>query len=111
MKTTHDNTLLIQEGVDLKILQFLVRHINVEEKTLSDDPEFVLKVKSYKFNGLPGYSYNSFNTKKQIEYRIYEMLYENNITNIELTNERKKDYDKEQQRLIKTIRVFLKYIN
>jgi len=103
IKSQHDD-------IDRKLMNFLLRRYKVEEKKVDDGWKDVepLIVTEYTFEGLPGYGFNTFASKKEIEKKIIEMLHENDI----LDNW---TYDLDQQdpkrvKTIKTIRKFLDFI-
>jgi hypothetical protein len=103
IKAQHDD-------IDRKLMNFLLRRYKVEEKKVDDGWDDVkpLIVTTYTFEGLPGYGFNTFASKKEIEKKIIEMLHENDI----LDNW---TYDLDQQdpkrvKTIKTIRKFLDFI-
>jgi hypothetical protein len=103
IKSQHDD-------IDRKLMNFLLRRYKVEEKKVDDGWDDVkpLIVTVYTFEGLPGYGFNTFASKKEIEKKIIEMLHENDI----LDN---CTYDLDQQdpirvNTIKTIRKFLDFI-
>ena len=97
------------DEIDQKIYNFLIRRIKVEEKNLGTDwfDQKPLKVTEYSFNGLPGYGFNSYMSKKDMERSIIIMLYENDVTDyIYDMNEN----DPERKKIIKTIRKFLNFV-
>jgi hypothetical protein len=103
IKSQHDD-------IDRKLMNFLLRRSKVEERKIDGGWSDVepLIVTEYTFEGLPGYGFNSFASKKEIEKKIIEMLYENDV----LDNW---SYDLDQQdpkrvKTIKTIRKFLDFI-
>ena len=103
IKSQHDD-------IDRKLMTFLLRRHKIEERELGDDWEDIepIKVTEYTFEGYPGYGFNSFASKKEMEKKIIDMLYENDI----LDNW---TYDLDQQdtkrvKTIKTIRKFLDFI-
>ena len=92
--------------IDKKLLNFLLRRVRIEEKDLGTDwfDNKPLRVTEYRFEGWPGYGFNSFGSKKDAENKIIEMLYENDITEyVYNMNER----NPERIKIIKTIRHFL----
>ena len=92
--------------IDKKLLNFLLRRVRIEEKNLGTDwfDNKPLRVTEYKFEEFPGYGFNSFNNKRQMEYKINEMLYENDIIDdIFEMDER----NPERIKIVKTIRHFL----
>jgi hypothetical protein len=103
IKSQHDD-------IDRKLMNFLLRRSKVEEKKIDGGWSDVepLIVTEYTFEGLPGYGFNSFASKKEMEKKIIEMLYENDIVE-------NHPYDLDQQdpirvKTIKTIRKFLDFI-
>lgn len=97
------------EDIDSKLFYFLMRRIKVEEKNLGTDwlGDKPLRVTEYRFEGLPGYGFNSFGNKKDAENKIIEMLYENDVTEyVYDMNER----DPKRIKIVKTIRKFLNFI-
>jgi hypothetical protein len=114
------NRLLIEDGekkdilsqhddIDPKIFNFLMRRIKIIEREVGvgfGDIE-QLKVNEYRFYGYPGYGFSSYDSKRLMESKIIEMLYENDITDyIYDMNEQ----NPERQKIIKTIRKFLNFI-
>lgn len=95
------------DEIDRSIMNFLLRRFKKEERKFGDFDGNPLIVTEYRFEGLPGYGFNSFASKKDMEKKIIEMLYENDI----LENH---PYDLDQQdpkrvKLIKTLRKFLDF--
>jgi hypothetical protein len=104
------NDILNQhEDIDHKLFNFLLRRIKIEKKDLGTDwfGNRRIIVNEYRFDGLPGYGFNSYDSKRGMESKIIEMLYENDITDyIYDMNEQ----NPERQKIIKTIRKFLNFI-
>jgi hypothetical protein len=103
IKAQHDD-------IDRKLMNFLLRRHKIEERKLDGGWKDVepLIVTEYTFEGLPGYGFNSFASKKDMERKIVSMLYENDIVE-------NHPYDLDQQdpkrvKTIKTIRKFLDFI-
>jgi hypothetical protein len=102
------------EEIDSGLFNFLVRRIKVEEKDLGTDwfDQKPLRVTEYRFEGFPGYGFNSFSSKKDMEYKIVEMLIEDENTDFVgdwfygLQNVN----NPERQKFIKTIRKFLNFV-
>jgi hypothetical protein len=97
------------EDIDSKLFYFLIRRLKVTERKLGDGWEGMepLKVKEYKFDGFPGYGFNGYMSKKDMEKSIITMLYENDI----------KDYiydmderDPNRVKIVKTVRKFLNFM-
>jgi len=94
------------EDIDSKLFYFLIRRLKVNERKIGDDWGG-LKVKEYKFEGLPGYGFNGYMSKKDMENKIINMLYENDITDyVYDMNEQ----DPERVKIIRTIRKFLNFM-
>jgi hypothetical protein len=104
------NDILNQhEDIDHKLFNFLLRRIKIIERELGGNWEDTepLKVKEYRFEGLPGYGFTGYMSKKDMEKSIITMLYENDI----------KDYiydmderNPERVKIVKTIRKFLNFM-
>ena len=60
------------------------------------------------FNGLPGYGFNSFSSRKDMERKIINMLEEEEVTNLGDYNPSILETDR--QKIIKTIRQFLNFV-
>ena len=100
------------EEIDRSLFNFLLRRIKVEERDLGTDwlGDKPLRDTEYRFEGFPGFGFNSFNNRKQMELKIVEMLIEetdmigdwffgpNNVNN------------PERQKIMKTVRNFLNFI-
>ena len=103
IKSQHDD-------IDRKLMNFLLRRHKIEEKKVGEDLDDVppLIVTEYSFEGIPGYGFNSWASKKDMERKIISMLYENDIVE-------NHPYDLDEQdpirvKTIKTIRKFLDFI-
>jgi len=98
------------EEIDQKVMNFLLRRIKKEERKLGKNVgDFKpLIVTEYSFEGLPGYGFSSWLTKKEMEKSLINMLYENDMIDywIHDLDER----DPQRIKLIKTVRKFLNYI-
>jgi hypothetical protein len=93
--------------IDSKLMNFLLRRVEKKERNIGDD-EYPINVIEISFMGLPGYGFNSFSNRKDMERRIIEMLEENDITDLGEYNPNILDIDR--QKVIKTIRAFLNFI-
>jgi hypothetical protein len=98
------------EEIDSRLFNFLLRRIKVEEREIGVDLEEIepLKVKDYTFEGYPGYGFNTWATKKLMEKKIIDMLYENDIIDywpFELELQ-----DSKRVKIFKKIRKFLNFI-
>jgi hypothetical protein len=99
------------ENIDRKLLNFLIRRVDSKENYIGKQfKDFEpLKVTEYVFKDLPGYGFNSFNSKKEMERAIINMLYENDFIGEEIYDI-KNVLDTDRQKIIKTIRKFLNFI-
>ncbi len=98
------------EEIDSRLYNFLLRRFNKNEQKLGGDwGEFEpLRVIQYSFDGLSDGSFTSYHTKKEMEKRIVDMLYENDI--IDFWPYDLDEKNPERIKLIKTIRMFLKFV-
>jgi hypothetical protein len=95
------------EEIDRKLMNFLLRRAEKKERQIGDD-EYPINVTEISFSDLPGYGFNSFSNRKDMERKIINMLEENEIADLGTYNT---NYlDKNRQRIIKTIRYFLNFI-
>jgi hypothetical protein len=98
------------EEIDSSLFNFLMRRIKKENRKL--DNEFYdnpLEVTNYTFEGLPGYGFtNLVSSKKDIQNRIFDMLYENDI--IDYWPYDLNERDPQRVKLTKTIRKFINFI-
>ena len=88
--------------IDQQLYLYLMRRVKIKRSDLGDS-EDPLYVKNMFFN-IDGetYGFSSFIPKKQMIYKIVNMLEENDIINIDMSN--KNQYNPEQQKIIKTIK-------
>lgn len=98
------------EEFDSRILNFLIRRVNVEKRKLGDAEDFEpLSVTEYTFDGFPGYGFNSYQAKSYWTRQVIELLEE-----VEIIPENWPGSlggkDPERQKIIKTIRKFIKTI-
>jgi hypothetical protein len=94
------------EGIDKKLLNFLMRRIKVTKRDLGNfgDPMIVTL---YSFEGYPGYGFTSYESKKNMEKKIIEFLYEHDITDYLYQMDER---DPKRITITKTIRHFLNHI-
>ena len=95
------------DDIDRTLLNFLLRRVEKKERKIGDD-EYSFNVTEISFRDLPGYGFNSFSNRKDMERRIIQMLEENEVTDIGRYNTN--FLDKNRQKIIKTIRFFLNFI-
>lgn len=99
------------EEFDSRILNFLIRRITITERKLGGDfGDFEpLSVTEYTFDGFPGYGFNSYQAKSYWTRQVIELLEE-----VEIIPENWPgslgEKDPERQKIIKTIRKFIKTI-
>ena len=100
------------EEIDSGLFNFLLRRIQVIEKDLGTDwfGNKPLRVTEYRFNGFPGYGFNSFLSKKDMEYKICEMLIEETEFVGDWYYGPQNVNNPERQKFIKTIRKFLNFV-
>jgi hypothetical protein len=100
------------EEIDLSLFNFLVRRIKVEKKDLGTDwlGDKPLRVTEYRFDGFPGYGFNSFSSKKDMEFKIVEMLIEETEFVGDWYYGPQNVNNPERQKFIKTIRKFLNFV-
>jgi GTP-binding protein EngB required for normal cell division len=98
------------DEIDKKLYNFLLRRIRINERNIGGytDDDNPIKVKEYSFEDLPGYGFTSYNSKKDIETKILNMMWENDIIKTHPYYDLNKR-DQERVRIIKTIRHFLNH--
>ena len=111
-ENTNDSISSKNGEIDQELFLFLARRKKVEENIISFDWGYNRPFKriEYSFNGFPGYGFNSFLNKKQMESRIIEMLIEKTEFVGEWFYESTRVKNPERQKFIKTIREFLKFL-
>lgn len=95
------------DDIDRNLLTFLLRRADKKERNIGDD-DHPIKVIEISFSDLPGYGFNSFSNRKDMERRIIQMLEENEIADLGEYNPN--FLDKNRQKIIRTIRFFLNFI-
>ena len=97
-------------------MNFLLRRYSVEEKTLpkgrwsdEDDDLPPLSWTEVSFIDFPGYGFNTYMTRKDIEWRILNMLEEAEKLNVD-DFRGNRGFDANRQKTIKTIRTFLNFV-
>jgi hypothetical protein len=100
------------EEIDSSLFNFLMRRIKINKRDLGSDwfDDKKLTVTEYTFEGFPGYGFNTFNNRKQMEYKIVEMLVEETDIVGEWFFGPHNVNDPKRQKFIKTIRNFLNFI-
>ena len=98
------------EEIDSRIFNFLMRRIKKEKKDLGTDwfDDKKLTVTEYTFEGLPGFGWNSYSTKKQIENKILDMLIESDV--IDFWPYELDERDPRRIKIVKTVRKFINFI-
>jgi hypothetical protein len=98
------------EEINSRLFNFLLRRVKIKERNLGGyiDDSNPMKIKEYSFESLPGYGFNTFHTKREMERFIVDMLWEEGIINIYPYS--KNEQDPERVKIIKTIRKFLNFM-
>ena len=93
------------ENLDKGLLNYLRRRVNLETKDLSfgDGKPLIIKTASFNIDG-DWYNINSFMSKKEMKFRIMNMLEENNQINFAGYNPNVLNTDR--QKVIRTIKYF-----
>ena len=98
------------EEFDSRILNFLMRRINVEKRKLADYSDFEpLEVTEYTFDGFPRYGFNSYQVRSYWTRQILELLEEAEIIPQDWAGDLKVE-NPERQKIIRTIRKFIKNV-
>lgn len=93
------------EELDKRVLNFLRRHVKIDEINIGDD-EWKMTVKKASFNvGDDWYLINSYMSKKEMTNYIIRMLDDNGIIDSEGYQINVKDLDR--QKMVKTVRHFI----
>jgi hypothetical protein len=98
------------EEIDSRLFNFLLRRIKIQEKKFPSyfgdiEPFIVIE---YTFDGYPGWGFNSFKSKKDIEKSIVDMIWENDV--IDFYPYDLDERDPKRVKIIKTVRKFLNFI-
>ena len=111
-ENTNDLNSSQNEEFDSRIFNFLIRRIKKETRNLGGDfGDFEpLSVTEYTFEGLPGFGWSSYSSKKEIERRIIEMLVEETDLVGEWFFGPENVNNPERQKFMRTIRKFLNFI-
>ena len=98
------------EEIDSSLFNFLMRRIKKENRKLGNEfYDSPLEVTNYTFEGLPGYGFtNLVSSKKDIQNRIFEMLFENDV--IDFWPYDLNERDSKRVKLTKTVRKFINFI-
>ena len=104
------------EEIDRGIMNFLLRRYSVEEKTLpkgrwsdEDDDLPPLSWTEVSFIDFPEYGFNTYMSRKDIEWKILNMLEEAEKLNVD-DFRGNRGFDANRQKTIKTIRAFLNFV-
>lgn len=94
------------ENLDKGLLNYLRRRVNLETKDLSfgDGKPLIIKTASFNIDG-DWYNINSFMSKKEMKFRIMNMLEENNQINFAGYDPNVLNTDR--QKVIRTIKYFI----
>ena len=110
-ENTNDSDSSQNEEFDSRILNFLMRRINVEKRKLGGDfGDFEpLTTIEYTFNGFPGYGFNSYQARSYWTRQILDLLEEGGIIPENWSGDLG-EKDPERQKIIRTVRKFIKTI-
>jgi hypothetical protein len=99
------------EEFDSRILNFLMRRINVEKRKLGGDfGDFEpLNVTEYTFNGFPGHGFTSYQSRSYWEKVVIELLEVAEIIPEDWVGDLKVE-NPERQKIIRTVRKFIKNV-
>ena len=99
------------EEFDSRILNFLMRRINVEKRKLGGNWGDIkpLEVTEYTFDGFPGHGFTSYQSRPYWTKQILELLEEAEIIPENWPGDLKKE-SQERQKIIKTVRKFIQTI-
>ena len=110
-ENTNDSDSSQHEEFDSTIMNFLIRRIKVEKRKLGDYTDFEpLQVTEYTFDGFPGYGFNSYQARSYWTRQIIELLEEAGIIPENWSGDLG-GKDPERQKIIRTVRKFIKKIN
>jgi hypothetical protein len=100
------------EEIDSRLFNFLIRRVKKETRNLGGDfGDFEpLSVTEYTFEGLPGFGWSSYSSKKEIERKIIEMLVEETDMVGDWFFGPENVNNPERQKFMKTVRNFLNFI-
>jgi len=105
--------ILVEEltTFDSELFNFLIRRVRIEIRNLGTDwyDDKKLEVTEYKFEGFPGYGFNSFLSKKEATYEILKFLVEMGRMGDDIFL-RGQSLDTNHQKIMRTIKKFLDYI-
>lgn len=110
-ENNNDSNSSQNEEFDSTIMNFLNRRINVEKRKLGGDfGDFEpLTTIEYTFNGFPGYGFNSYQARSYWTRQIIELLEEGGIIPENWFGDLG-GKDPERQKIIRTVRKFIKTI-
>jgi len=108
MKNIIKKVLLEYSGND-SIYNFLRRRVKVTDVSRND-----ITIIKYDFEGFPEFGFTNFSTRKDVERKIMNFLFDNELISDELHDlyyNKNNKLNPELQSLIRSIRKFLNYIN
>ncbi len=111
-ENNNDSNSSQNEEFDSSIFKFLIRRVQKNKRNLGGDFEDFepLSVTEYTFDGFPGFGFNTFNSKKQMEYKIVEMLVEETDMVGDWFFGPENVNNPERQKFMRTIRKFLNFM-
>ncbi len=91
------------DNIDIKLLHFLLK--TYRTKIMNFDN---FKVTEVRFEGFPGYGFNSMRSKKEIINKIMDFLFENDIVEYDDSfYQKSKGVNEKRQIIVKTIKKFI----
>jgi hypothetical protein len=110
-ENNNDSNSSQHEEFDSRILNFLMRRINVEKRKLGGDfGDFEpLNVTEYTFNGFPGHGFTSYQSRSYWEKVVIELLEVAEIIPEDWVGDLKVE-NPERQKIIRTVRKFIKNV-
>jgi hypothetical protein len=105
------------DDIDRKLMNFLLRRYSVKEKTLPKTPFFdpddddlpPISWTEVNFVDFPGYGLSSYMSRKDMEWRLLNMLEEAEKLNTD-DFRGNRGFDADRQKKMKTIRTFLNFV-
>jgi len=111
-ENNNDSDSSQNEEFDSSIFNFLIRRVQKNKRNLGGDfGDFEpLSVTEYTFEGLPGFGWSSYSSKKEIERKIIEMLVEETDMVGDWFFGPENVNNPERQKFMRTIRKFLNFM-
>lgn len=97
------------DDIDRSLMNYLLRRVKVEDRNIGDD-DHPINVKEVSFEGTPGYGFNSFLNRKEMQKRVLNFLEETEKVSDEDVIYYSGEFNKDRQKTMRTIRAFLNFI-